>query len=182
MASLTTEQKIQTAFLQMLETTLFSKIKINDLAKKAGISRGTFYTHYDSIYDLLEDVENQLFEKIPGTSSNPKITDTDLVYESLIAKLAYIRQLAPTLKLLMGPNGDPYFQYQMGRFFLPIEQNYELFNLSATSQNGLTLLNEALNGARMSIIHWWIYHLEQVSTEQLARFLRDFIQRILTGK
>lgn len=52
-----TRQKIITAFLDLYEEKPIEKISIGELAKKAGIYRGTFYYYYKDIYDLLEKVE-----------------------------------------------------------------------------------------------------------------------------
>ena len=180
MAKVTTEQKIQTVFLQMLKSTRYDQIKVSQLAKAAGISRGTFYTYYDSIYDLISDVENSLFNELPQmTAPIGNLADSQKIHDLLVVKLTYIQQHFPTLKLLMGPNGDPYFQYQLGRFFLPMAQEYEHALTHPNNSIELALLNEATNGARMSIIHWWIYHPDAISIDELADFLRRFIQQIM---
>lgn len=47
-----TNQEIQTAFLNVLKSTDFSKLTINQICDEAGISRITFYRHYADKYDL----------------------------------------------------------------------------------------------------------------------------------
>jgi AcrR family transcriptional regulator len=173
-----TDQKIRQAFLQELKDTPAGRIKVSTLAKKAGISRGTFYTYYDSVYDVLEDIEDRLFAGIPETSDPLKVLDhTQLAREALIIKLSYIRNQFPVFKLLMGPNGDPYFQYQLGRFFTPLMQDY----LPQLESYKLALLNQALNGARMNIINWWVSHPDDVTIDQLANFLTTFIQTTINA-
>lgn len=44
------------AFLQLLEQTPMDRITVQDIAQRCGISRNTFYYHYDDIYALLEAV------------------------------------------------------------------------------------------------------------------------------
>lgn len=43
---LETEMKIQQAFMTLMHQEGFSKLSVQQLAKLAGISRGTFYLHY----------------------------------------------------------------------------------------------------------------------------------------
>lgn len=94
MAKVTTEQKIQTAFLQMLKSTRYDQIKVSQLAKAAGISRGTFYTYYDSIYDLLSDVENSLFNELPQmTAPIGNLADSQKIHDLLVVKLTYIQRI-----------------------------------------------------------------------------------------
>lgn len=59
-----TRQRIQEAFIQKLMEKPFDSITVGDLAKTAGINRGTFYLHYEDKFDLLEQMENQLFAEL----------------------------------------------------------------------------------------------------------------------
>ena len=43
---LETEMKIQQAFMTLMHQEGFGKLSVQQLAKLAGISRGTFYLHY----------------------------------------------------------------------------------------------------------------------------------------
>ena len=50
-----TKKILKDTFNKMIVTTDFEKITIKDLCNKAIINRRTFYLHYSSIEDLLED-------------------------------------------------------------------------------------------------------------------------------
>ena len=51
----TTKSDIKEAFIQLLATTSLEDITISQLTKKAGVNRSTFYLHYETISDLLEE-------------------------------------------------------------------------------------------------------------------------------
>lgn len=57
---LKTEESIQSSLMELLTYKSLSKITITELAQKAGIERKTFYLHYDSIDDVLLEIEDQL--------------------------------------------------------------------------------------------------------------------------
>jgi AcrR family transcriptional regulator len=47
------------ALLALLEKKDIEFITVTELANKAGVSRSTFYLHYDNMYELLEEtIEN----------------------------------------------------------------------------------------------------------------------------
>lgn len=49
-----TKMLIRKAFTDMLKEKPIQSITIKELCETAGINRGTFYSHYSDIYDLLE--------------------------------------------------------------------------------------------------------------------------------
>ncbi len=52
---LTTKQAIQASFRTLLLAKNLDKIKVRDIVEVCGITRNTFYYHYEDIYDLFDD-------------------------------------------------------------------------------------------------------------------------------
>ncbi len=57
---LTAADKMEKAYFEMLETTHYTKISVSDIIEKAGVSRTTFYRHYDDIFDMYEKTADKL--------------------------------------------------------------------------------------------------------------------------
>lgn len=58
-----TRKLIKKVFAEMLsEKRELGKISVSELCRRADISRGSFYSHYDDIYGVAEDYENELIE------------------------------------------------------------------------------------------------------------------------
>lgn len=56
-----TRKLIKKVFAEMLsEKRELGKISVSELCTRAEISRGTFYSHYDDIYGVAEDYENEI--------------------------------------------------------------------------------------------------------------------------
>ncbi|GEO68314.1 TetR/AcrR family transcriptional regulator [Levilactobacillus acidifarinae] len=178
-----TDEKLHQAYLQLILDYPIYKIKVSQVTQKAGVSRGTFYTHYDSIADLLEDIEFSLLEAIPKTPNlNQTLKNTAVIYDLLIKKLAYLKTKLPVLRALMSDHGDPHFKYELNQYFLPDILEYAKFNQGlALDSLQVTLVNEALNGSRMSILQWWAYHSETLTIEQLAAFLTQYVQSVTSS-
>ena len=52
-----TREKIKKAFALLLKQKgELNKVTVTDLVKTADITRGSFYTHYDNIYDVAKDI------------------------------------------------------------------------------------------------------------------------------
>ena len=48
-----TKMLIRKAFMELLRQKPLASISVKELCELAGINRGTFYSHYQDVYDLL---------------------------------------------------------------------------------------------------------------------------------
>ena len=80
-----TKQAIKDSFIDLLyEKGSINKIKVTELVKRANIDRTTFYSHYDNIYGLVNDFEEEFLEVLD--SEFEKINSLDdlfLVFDKL---------------------------------------------------------------------------------------------------
>jgi AcrR family transcriptional regulator len=75
-----TKRLIREALLEMLKTNNIKKISIRELCQVAGINRTTFYNHYGSQYDVLNEIaemyiQNTSFAIINDISQNKGIDE-----------------------------------------------------------------------------------------------------------
>ena len=59
-----TKKIIKESLIELLQDNEIHEITVTDICKKADINRGTFYTHYKDAYDLLQSIEDGLFDQI----------------------------------------------------------------------------------------------------------------------
>lgn len=53
-------ERIEKAFLDLLQTKELDKIRVSDICKKAGLNRTTFYANYTDIYALADSIRDKL--------------------------------------------------------------------------------------------------------------------------
>ena len=58
-----TKALIQQTLIEQLSTRELKDISVSEIANRADINRGTFYLHYHDVYDVLEQLEQRLFEE-----------------------------------------------------------------------------------------------------------------------
>lgn len=59
-----TKMVIRESLLKLLAKKNIQKITVKEICDLAEINRATFYTHYQDAFDLLEQIENEIFEEL----------------------------------------------------------------------------------------------------------------------
>ena len=77
------------------------KVSVSELCARAEISRGTFYAHYDDIYGVAEDYENELIENF---FDNTKILQPTNMEEFIDIFFDYMKQNHDNYKMLCRSN------------------------------------------------------------------------------
>ena len=56
------QEKIQKAFIELIQTKNIEKITVTDICKKTNLNRSTFYANYIDIYDLVDKIKDKMIE------------------------------------------------------------------------------------------------------------------------
>ncbi|MDD3220355.1 MAG: hypothetical protein PHC41_12935 [Lachnospiraceae bacterium] len=80
-----TEKAIRKAFHQLLQEKPVNKITVKELSELAEINKTTFYSHYDTIFNLIETLENETVDYIVENIRDFKrlFNDTDRFIDDL---------------------------------------------------------------------------------------------------
>ena len=170
-----TEEIICAKFLEMLDSTPYTKIKASDLAKTAGISRSSFYFYFDSISAVLRHLEDEFVAGLP---------DDEAVIRSYIAHEHHGKSLAQSttlaaeywgknldvFRILSGPNGDPSFQQ---RLHVRTCRILDKFFGASVPNIRKQLLAEAMSAAQWAMYRWWANHPKEVTIEELAKHVAE---------
>lgn len=97
-----TRRLIKKVFAEMLsEKKELGKISVSELCIRADISRGSFYSHYDDIYGVAEDYENEMIETFFDTARLLEVQDIMHFIDSIFE---FIRQNHDNYRLLCKSN------------------------------------------------------------------------------
>ena len=112
-----TRKLLTDAFMNMLQEQPIHAISIRDLCEKAGINRTTFYHHYGSQYDLLNDISTRFLAEIAHQLSTADAENQDSVQERVTLVFQYLEDNLSISRLLLNSNADPSFAEKL--FALP---------------------------------------------------------------
>lgn len=84
-----TRARLEANFLQLLQEKPLNKITVAELTRRSQVGRGTFYLHYEDIYDLYNQIVAHLIKEL--------LDDIDQSYSSHCAGRAAYRELSHRL-------------------------------------------------------------------------------------
>ena len=95
-----TKRLICEALIEMLRTRKINKISIRELCRIAGINRTTFYNHYGSQYDVLNEIAEAYLQSTSFSVMND-IAEGKSIYECLVRALQYMKDHLELAKLVL---------------------------------------------------------------------------------
>lgn len=108
-----TKKWIRRAFIEMMaEKKDIEKITVTELAQHADISKTTFYYHYDDIYAVAEEFENELIEQLSSAlaefvkESSPEALDFEHYTRGIIA---FLKENEESYRMVMGASSPRLF-------------------------------------------------------------------------
>lgn len=121
-----TRRELKQAFLKLLDRQPLNKITVAELTNMSDMGRGTFYTHYHDMFDLYEDVLNDLWDDFfqVYAETYPKNPDED--------STAFVVSLLDTIQ-----------QHQFALHVLVKQQNNGLSFLLQVSQRVAMVIIES---------------------------------------
>lgn len=108
------KQAIKQAFTRLIHEKGFEGLTVMEIAREAGINRGTFYTHYIDKYDLMEKLEMETMEDLKSILLRPDEGDVNdplelIPYPLILEALIYVKQDFDFVSALASPGGDRQF-------------------------------------------------------------------------
>lgn len=79
-----TRKALQIAFAELLNEKELQHITVRELAERAKVHRATFYSHFQDIYALYDDIENQTIEQFTNIMEHTPTHSYDEIYHVLI--------------------------------------------------------------------------------------------------
>lgn len=175
-------ERLRDCLVQLLLTKRIEKIRIAELCEAAKISRRTFYLYYESIYDLLQEVEDNLLLSL--RQAGEEFTKThSLEYENLyefnLAIYTHILNQRDRFLALLGRYGDISFHY---RYRTQIKNNYlKLFKFKKELEhyNSDIISYFMASGNEETIVFW--LETQCCSIEEFARIMQIMLYKAFSA-
>ena len=163
-----TKAIIEKAMVELLQKESFDHITTVELARAAGISRSSFYTHYKDKYDMIERYQQGLFHQLEHIFEN----NQEDIAVAITEVFQFLTQ-EPLLAALLTENGTREIQNFL-RHKLQImlsESLQERFSKKVYSQIEKEYSTVYLSNAFFGVCQMWISRGKKENPEQMAHLL-----------
>lgn len=172
-----TKRLLKKSLIELLKTENIQKISIRTLCQNADVNRSTFYKHYTSQYDLLKDIEEDLFAEIEYTLSTHS-SENDSDKDAQLARvLSFMKENIDLCQILMLYNIDPEFENKL--MSLPSINERSAFDSNTSFSNCSHQQLFILDGAYNMIKRWIINNCPESPTE-IACLIRTISKKLYT--
>lgn len=94
-----TRMRLQQAMLELLKEKDARSITVRELTQRADVNRGTFYAHYKDAFDLLDQMEQDLFQRLTQLLSSYSTQDLQRGLTPLLTDVFRFVRDDPVLRL-----------------------------------------------------------------------------------
>ena len=109
-----TKKLLTQALTELLQKKQINEITVKELTDLADMNRGTFYMYYRDIFDMLEKIEDELFQKLDVIAQSHEHGDpTQQVKPILLDLFRFIEENQEMCRVLLSPNGDMNFLHRL---------------------------------------------------------------------
>ncbi|MBQ7874046.1 MAG: TetR/AcrR family transcriptional regulator [Oscillospiraceae bacterium] len=160
------EQNIIFALAEIMNTKPFHQITVAEVCKKAGVSKNTFYRHFENLSDIIYrsigEINNRLVEKTYATESH-SIND----FITLVCNTWYENRL-----IYKGFTQDEVIYIIRGYIKKDIMEMYEKFGIR-NSDDGLFF--EFFSTVFCMFLKWWSSRDFSETPEEIAKNIKDYL-------
>ncbi len=164
-----TKMVLRQSLLELLQEQPITKLTVTDLCARADVNRNTFYSHYESPFDLLMQIEDELYEEIMRSVERSLSTRT--VSTFLLEVCQSIQANGDLCRILMSEHGDKEFL----RRIMHVAHEWSMTQWSAQpsdlDREGMELLYAFAANGSIAVIEGWIKTGMQKSPQEIATLI-----------
>ena len=171
-----TQLAIRDALVTLIKEKGFDVLTVSNIVARANINRGTFYLHYKDKFDLLEQTETEILERIQhiflqtNLLNAGNVNKTENLQQILIILLEYVKEHANLIHAILGVQGEYSF---IARIRSMMEQNLKEGALSGLNTEIFLVPREYLIAyvfhAHLGVLQSWLAAGCRETPREMAR-------------
>ena len=168
-----TKKLLLQGLTKLMSEKKINKITVTELTDLVDVNRGTFYLYYKDIFDMLEQIETELFNNF--NEAFDKFAKDTVTYDNMLSFFIFVFEFvqdnAEICKILLGPDGDYSF---IEKFKKSINQHQPSLQ-NAVSRVKLHYFRPFIISGYLGVIQQWLKDDMKASPKDMAVFITEII-------
>lgn len=171
-----TRRQLKECLTRLLKEKKIQDITVRELAEMADINRGTFYLHYKDVFDLMDQIKNELIEEVESVLTHHPVPELVARPSLALSELfPLVQENAEIVSILIGENGDLNFVNRLKRIVSDKCLKGWLDLKCSSDPDTLAAFSAFIVSGCVGTVQYWIESGMKESTEQMAILTEDFI-------
>lgn len=167
-----TKKVIKDSLVEILQHKRIHQITVTDICKNANINRGTFYTHYKDAYDLLQSMEDELFNQILEYIEETPLEDYKEIL--LLKVLELIKENKDLCKILFSRHMESNIMDRI--ILIASKANIDkIINSSKVDDVFLDYFIKYTVGGVFSVVQTWLNNDLKESPEEVVAIINNIV-------
>lgn len=171
-----TKQQLKNGLAKLMIEKSVKDITVKELSEEVDINRGTFYLHYKDIFDMLEQIENEMLNEFTELMNHHKLKELNGKPLPLLEDIfAFLADNADLCEGLLGKNGDIAFVNKLKNVIKEkcINDWYQIFNTEKVDTFEY-FYSFILSGC-IGLFENWLSNSMKESPKHMAKLAEEFI-------
>lgn len=168
-----TKKMLVQGLTKLMSEKKINKITVKELTDLVDVNRSTFYLYYKDIFDMIEQIENELLNDFSEAYDN--LSKEALTYNNLLSFFTYlfefIQSNAEICKVLLGPDGNYTFMEKLKN---AIKQSHPPLNNELLKIKANYLKPFIISGC-IGVIQKWLEDDMEASPKDMATIIVEMI-------
>ena len=173
-----TKRLLREGLTKLLQEKSIKKITVRELSDCVEINRGTFYLHYKDIYDLVSQIEDELFDEFEGIVDNYSFKDLKTRPEDIFLDICrFLFKNREICAALLGDNGDITFLFKMRDFLRKKCLTDYVSNYSVSHLEHYEYVYTFFEAGTVGLLRHWLENAEDGRTpEEVASLIESIFK------
>lgn len=171
-----TKTLLKNAYIQLLKEKKFTEISVKELCELADINRGTFYLHYNDIYDLKTQLEDDIMHQLEElVLSHASLKTNDDTYQLFLHLFQFTEANQPYFTAFLGSNGDISYFKRMQTIFKDLYLGLLLDGKTPANSTSLDYSYNFIASGFTGLIENWLSNSERPAPEEMAALVNRIL-------
>ncbi|MDK2808256.1 MAG: hypothetical protein PWP24_991 [Clostridiales bacterium] len=166
-----TKKMLKEALVELIQNQPIASVTVKALCERADINRSTFYAHYESPYDLLDQIEKEVIENVMSYLEAQKAVG-GFSKLKLTSIFEYAKRNAALFEVLLGENSG----YALQKDILELSEIVSLQYNIRIDPKVRVYLKEFGTAGCISVFKRWIADGAKETPEEISNLLMQMLQ------